>query len=470
MVPFSRHHMTRASLAGWSIASGFLLLAVLSGRQAVRDDVDPRPNQVLAGSAAIEPVPSAGLLYGRVTTTDGVVHEGRLRFGGDEEALWSHYFNGRKVVNPWAESAPSSALVRTQPREIAGIGFGSVERKIDLERPFMVRLGDIARIDAERRTLSVTLRSGDVVTLDRFEADDFADGIRVWHDTGMVDLDEWSIRSVEFVSPPEDMTGPAPLRGIVRTSSDEFAGLLQWDREEAFVTDLLEGIGREGEPVSIRFAGIAAIERVSATAIRVVPKDGGRVVMTDLAGPMPHRGIYVDDARYGRVLVSWDAVETVVLGTDGDTAPPPPDFGAFTGGIPLSGTVTTRSGERLAGRLVYDLDESRTIETLDAPWEGVDYTIPFGLVASIQPAALYDEPGATGVTLRSGEVLSLEPEGDLGPQVAGVLIFPAADGEATAGRSSGGAADVAGAKFVPWSEVARVDFERDGAASMSRGG
>jgi hypothetical protein len=35
------------------------------------------------------------------------------------------------------------------------------------------------------------------------------------------------------------------------------------------------------------------------------------------------------------------------------------------------------------GRLVHDLDESETTETLDALSLGVDYTGPFGLIASI---------------------------------------------------------------------------------------
>lgn len=34
----------------------------------------------------------------------------------------------------------------------------------------------------------------------------------------------------------------------------------------------------------------------------------------------------------------------------------------------------TLSDGRVTGRLVYDLDESETIETLDAPSQGVDYT------------------------------------------------------------------------------------------------
>jgi hypothetical protein len=441
--------MTRASLAGWTIGSGFVLMAVVSGRTALRGGVELAPDPAELPSQG-EPVSADGLLHGRVTLTDGTVHEGRLRFGGDEEGLWTHYFNGAKATNPWVDSAPESALVRAVPRELVGIEFGSVERRIDLDRPFMARFGDIARIDADRRALRVTLRSGGVVSVARFEADDFADGIRVWDDTGMVDLDEWSIRSVEFLPTPEGTKGPAPLHGTVRTASGPFTGLLQWDREEAFVSDLLEGVDAAGNRVSLPFATFGSLERESGNALRGVTVDGEEVRMTGAA--IPDRGIYVDDARYGRVLVSWAALEAVEFSTDRGAVGIVPGFEDFSGGAALSGSVVTRSGERLTGRLVYDLDESLTIETLDAPWFGVDYTIPFGLIGSIEPipADPGGELGATRptarVVLRSGEVMTFEAEGDLGPDNAGVLIFPR-DGGAT--------------RHVAWTDVGRIDLDLD---------
>jgi len=51
-----------------------------------------------------------GILYGRVTTDDDAVYEGRLRWGGDEEALWGNYFNGSKDENPWVAYVPSELL------------------------------------------------------------------------------------------------------------------------------------------------------------------------------------------------------------------------------------------------------------------------------------------------------------------------------------------------------------------------
>jgi hypothetical protein len=94
---------------------------------------------------------------------------------------------------------------------------------------------------------------------------------------------------------------------------------------------------------------------------------------------------------------------------------------------------------------VYDLDESETTETLDAPRYGVDYTIPFGLVARVvlPPPEAGEEVGAQ-VTLHSGEQLEFERKGDLGARNAGLLVFVE------------GAADP---EYVAWAEVEQVTFE-----------
>jgi hypothetical protein len=79
----------------------------------------------------------------------------------------------------------------------------------------------------------------------------------------------------------------------------------------------------------------------------------------------------------------------------------------------------------------------------------VDYTIPFGLIASIAPAG-GEEPGArkVRVTLHEGEELVLERTGDLRDGNAGLLVF-------VAGRER--------AEYVPWAEVERIDLARPAA-------
>src|SRR4051812_40951954 len=88
------------------------------------------PADPAAGSVADAP----GFLYGRVTTVDGAAYEGRLRWGGDQEAFWGDYFNGEKDGNPWAAYWPGATTAK--PIEIFGIRIGR-DRSAAPRRLFM---------------------------------------------------------------------------------------------------------------------------------------------------------------------------------------------------------------------------------------------------------------------------------------------------------------------------------------------
>ncbi len=425
--------MTRVAIAGGTLAAVFVGIAVVATMRAYDRGVTPFAATSAPAAAAPAGATGApthhGLIYGRVTLDNGDVHEGRLRWGADEEALWSNYFNGVKSENPWIAHAP---------RQVG---------RLAQDRPFMARFGDITRINPSGREVRVTLKSGTVVDLDRFSADDLADGVRVWDETGGgVDIGEWRIRSVEFLPDPGADASPRALYGTVHTRQGDFSGLIQWDREAALVSDELRGRAADGE-LGLRFDDIRSIARRSGESSLVTLRDGREIVLADTrAAGSGNRGLYVDDHRYGRVLVSWDAFERIDFDLGGNA----PAYHDFTAGSPLTGGVVTRSGERLVGRLVFDLDESETTETLDAPWDGVDYTIPFGLVASIVvPGPEASGPRHASVTLHSGEQLLLERGGDLGEGNAGMLIF------------AGGPSNP---EYVPWADVARIDLDR--AAAM----
>jgi hypothetical protein len=440
-------------IAGGALAIVLLLLILATGRQGREQEVDPAagpPPAITPSAAASEAHPS--FLHGRITTRDGATYEGRLRWGGDEEAFWGDYFNGSKDENPWAALAPPEQLMERRPVKILGIKIVR-ERQIDLGRPFMARFGDIARIEAWGGEVRVTLKSGTLFLLDRLSASDFDDGVRVWDGRrGIVDLDSLQIRTIELLS--ADGTGAVPdrLHGKVRTRQGDFTGFVQWNREESLGTDELDGQTADGE-LEIRYDTIRAIARNSSEGSLVTLLDGREILLsgTREAG-QGNLGIYVDDPRYGRVLISWNAFERVDFSPGGGG----PAFDDFPPGRPLAGSVTTRDGRRLAGRLVYDLDESETTETLDAPSEGVDYTIPFGLIASIVPAGS-EERGAQHVlvVLHSGEELQLERTGDLGEMNAGMLVFVAGNERP---------------EYLPWTDVERVDFDRPPAMYPPSGG
>ncbi|MEM7049095.1 MAG: hypothetical protein AAF604_05525 [Acidobacteriota bacterium] len=396
----------------------------------------------MTSSAAPEAV-HEGFLYGRVTTLEGLTYEGRLRWGGDEEALWGHTFNGVKTDNRWAALAPAEALARPRPPlEIFGMEIDRRPRPVDLERLFMVRFGEIAHLEAGVATVRVTLKGGRVVELDRHEANDLDDGVRVWDRArGMVDLGSRRIRTIELLPAPDPGAIEGGfLHGSVRTSQGVFSGLLQWNRQDSLGRDELEGEGPDGR-IGLRFGTIRSIARHSPESSWVTLLDGREI---ELAGSREtgegNRGLYVDDSRYGRVLVSWGAFERVDFTSQGET----PTYADFPPGRSLEGIVETLDGQSLGGRLVFDLDESETLETLDAPFEGVSYSIPFGRLASLVPAGR----GVGGsrfarVTLVSGEVLELEAAGDLGEQNLGVLVFAVGSEQP---------------EYVPWSEVEEIGF------------
>ena len=442
--------MTRGGIAGAALAAVFVLLALVGGHRASEEDLG-------SGAAAIVPSTAAaiapstgeaaqahqGFLYGRITTVSGATYEGRLRWGGDEEAFWGDYFNGFKAGNPWTAHVPPERLKERRPLEIFGVEILRWERRIDLARPFMARFGDILRIEPEGRELRVTLKSGTVFHLDRFAADDLADGLRVWDGRrGAVDLDEGRIRSLELLPTARLGAAPGRLHGTVRTRHGDFEGFVQWGREECVGTDELEGHTADGE-LRLRFDLLRSIARKSRDSSLVTLLDGREIVLSGTR-EVGHgnRGIYVDDRRYGRVLVSWDAFQRVDFSAGGSG----PAYDDFPPGHPLEGSVVTRAGRRHTGRLVYDLDESETTETLDSTFQGVHYTIPFGLIASIVlPRGEKGGAQRGRVALHGGEELQLESTGDLGEGNAGMLIF-------TGGREP--------PEYVPWTDVRRVELDR----------
>jgi hypothetical protein len=402
--------------------------------------------------AAPVPLPEAdeeqahpSFIYGRINTVEGATYEGRLRWGGGEEAFWGDYFNGAKKENPWAAQVPPAQRpAERHPFEIFGLEIFSRRQPLDLGRPFMARFGDLARVEASGRDVFVTLKSGTTFKLDRFSASDFDDGVRVWDNArGTARLDSLRIRAIELLPAPGGGPVPDRLHGAVRTGrGEQFTGFVQWNRTECLGNDELTG--RAGGAVrAIRFGSIRSIARASRDSTRVTLRDGGEIELTGgRAVGENNLGVYVDDLRYGRVLVSWNAFDRLDFSPGGSG----PAYGDFPPGGPLMGSVTTGDGRRFAGRLVYDLDESEVTETLDAPSAGVDYTIPFGLIGSI----LLPVPQARGaqparVTLHNGRQLELELAGDLGERNGGMLIF-------IEGRPR--------LEFVPWNEVAQIDLDR----------
>jgi hypothetical protein len=380
---------------------------------------------------------TAGFLYGRITTNDGDTYEGRLRWA-DEEAFWGDFFNSAKEDNPWLDDAPRRERERRRTIEVFGVELGTVKGWDGHweSRQFIARFGDIATIEpGDGDDVRVTLKSGAVFELEG-GSNDVESDVRVWdRGIGVVDVDWDRIRKIELRPASSLGTVPERLHGTVKTRSGDFTGYVQWDQQECLGPDELDGDTRDGD-VEIPMGNIRSIERRGSGASRVVLRDGRELVMSDTNDvDDSNRGIYVEDLRYGRVLVDWDVFERVDFAPAGSG----PSYADFPPGGPLAGTVTTPGGRKLTGRIVFDLDESETTEMLDGERDDIEYNIPFSLVASVVPRG-----DSSLVTLRSGELLELEDTVDVSDDNAGLLVFSAGNERPA---------------YVSWEDVERIDFD-----------
>ena len=397
----------------------------------------------LAALLAATALPAAdrgteGFLYGRLTTRDGTTYQGRLRWD-DEEAFWGDFFNSSKEDNPWVAQAPAEERERRRRViELFGFRIGSYSSDLhDGDRQFVARFGDITKIEpGHGDNVRVTLKSGTTFTLEG-GSNDVEGKVRVWDGSLGMNQVEWRrIRSIELMPAPAGLADAPPrLYGKVATRSGNFTGFVQWDQEECLGGDELDGETRDGDDTKVRVETIRSIARRSSDSSAVTLTDGRELVLSDTNDvDSSNRGIYVEDPRYGRVLVSWDAF----LRADFSPGGSGPAYGAFLPGERLVGTVTTSDGRKLTGRLVYDLDESETTEMLDGERGEVSYSIPFALVAVIVPRG-----EAALVTLNSGEELLLSGTTDVSEDNAGVLVYEPGRARPT---------------YVRWEDVQRVAF------------
>ncbi len=394
----------------------------------------------LAVPATAQTTDPQGFLYGEVKTESGKTYKGRLRWD-DEEAFWGDFFNSSKEERPYLEEVDRRDRRdrgRRNEVRIFGIRIGGWDSYGD-GRSFVARFGDIERIDLGRGDHAfVTMKSGTKYEVDGGSNDIGAD-IFVWDsEIGEIELDWDRIESIRFLPTPVDLAVPVHrLHGKMKTRIGDFEGYIQWDQEECLSTDELDGETPDGD-VSIEMGKLRSIARHSRRSSLVTLRNG-REMELDGTNDVDddNRGIYVEDPRYGRVLVDWDSFERLDFSEPGPSGPAYEDFHKSG---PLQGTVTDRDGKKHSGRIVYDIDEAETWEILNGEWRDVEFSIPFSLIRSIIP----ESSDSSRVILKGGEELELEDQADVGDGNDGVLILTADDAKPI---------------YVEWDDVRRIDFD-----------
>ena len=380
-----------------------------------------------------------GYIYGTVETKAGKTHTGVLRWD-DEEAFWDDLFHSAKDELPYESYAEEPAADEDANwwERLATTISGDLNLH-HVSRSVAVRFGDLKQIRVTGRDDAVlTLRDGTEIEVSGYANDVGATVVVFDAKPGRVEVPWKKIDTITFsATPPDADPGSFRLRGTVTTSAGDFVGFVQWDNEESLSTDRLDG-DTDDDDVSIAMGEIRSIERRDRRSSKVVLKDGTEMVLSgtnDVNDDI--RGIHVEDARFGRVEVGWDEFERVVFSDPGTSGAAYGDYAVATH---LAGTVTLRSGDWRKGKLIFDLDEEWSWEMLDGSSNEIDYTVPFSMVASIEPSG----GSKSLVRLRSGIELELEDSHDVDRDNSGLVVIPT-------GSTEPG--------YVPWREIAKIEFD-----------
>ena len=380
-------------------------------------------------------------IYGKVYTDDDEVYEGQIRWG-KEEAFWFDHFNSSKPENENLEYLSRKEIksldedhYRSDIKSLFGweVNWGN-----DHTHSFSCEFGNIKSLEIGRRgRIELELKNGEKLELEG-GSNDIGTYVQVSDQSiGHIKVDWDRIERVEFMQAPigYDSYYGAPLYGTVEVESGEqFTGYVQWDHDERLANDELNGKNRDGE-IDLEFGNIKSIARDSRSSI--VTTNSGRSL--NLRGTNDvnneNRGVIVNIPGQGRVDIPWDEFEIVTFST--------PKMGIinyddYDASIEISGTVETEEGDKVDGRIVYDLDEAYQFEILNGKKDGIEYHIPFQLIKSIHPASRKK----TVVKLKSGKEIKLEDSVDVNEDHDGLLVFGSDDEP----------------KYIPWHEVESISF------------
>lgn len=399
---------------------------------------------VLIGfSAMTASAADTGVIFGTIELADDQSITGTMRWGG-QESHWVHHFNGDK-----AEPFDLDSLSREDRQQVEanlpGPRFEVNGHVIELVRwlgrselqrqAFAVEFGQIRELKPDGERVTLTLVDGSTIEADG-GSDDIGAQVDVMTLAGDIRNVDWDdIRRVRFHAPdqPGSPQFPPYLYGQVKTRDTTYTGFIDWDRDERYPDEELDG-EVNGEDRAVTFAAIRSIANQGESSL-VTLTDGTELSMSGTNDVnSENRGIIVHTTDTGWVLIPWSTFESVRF------QPHPPGLPTYTelgSSEPIKARVKTRS-EELTGNLAFDLDQRSRGEMLRGKLEsGEQFKIPWRLIERLSP----NSDNTCTVTLRSGRALKLGRNPDVTQANAGVAIFD------PAGSNS---------RYVTWDQVTEI--------------
>lgn len=381
----------------------------------------------------------AGFMYGKVITQSNN-YEGPLRWGA-EEVCWTDYFNASKRAKGIKNCVPEPKKEETSWFDFDWDIHSIWKDKVVQVHQFNCQFGDIKELKVTgNSTARLRFKDGKELDVLGDGYNDLGGNIVVLDkELGLTTIDWDRVEKVEFMPSPKKhpVRFGEPIYGTVETlRKEKLTGFVQWDHDERFAADKLDGYTADGK-IAIAFAEIVSIEK-RGNGCGVVLQSGKDLNVTGTNDVNPgNRGVMVTVPGKGMVDVPWFSFRKVTF-TQKDEAGP--SYETFETPRPLTGKVSVFNEGELGGKLVYDLDESLDLETLEGSDNGLSYTIPFRNIRSIKPK----NDSYSLIELKNGETLFLGGSNDVSTGNSGMAVFVKGKKEPV---------------YVPWSKIDEVRFE-----------
>jgi hypothetical protein len=390
---------------------------------------------ILIISFSIAQKSDQGLIYGTVTLTNGNEYTGTMRWGKayGKEHFWMDMFNSSKMENDYEDLVDYREYRRNRRNSFFGIRIGDHDRLTTHQ--FVCMFGDIKTIvPYSSSKAEIILKNNESYEVSGSDA-----GATVYliDETDGEEYDfKWRrIERIEFKDTPDDLkyAYDRGLYGIVQTEVGKFEGLIQWDYDESIMSDELNG--DEGD---YEFNEIKRIEKESRRRTIITTHNGRE---RSLSGTNDvdddNRGIVVKVKDVGMIEIRWREFEYLEFkNTDVSGM----KYSDFKPAKKLYADITLEDGEKISGRIAYDLDETYDIETIDGEMDDLEYNIPIRNIESIENTGR----DAARVRLKNGTLLKLYDLQDVSDRNDGILIW---------------VKDKEDPKYIPWRDIELVKFQ-----------
>ncbi len=386
-----------------------------------------------------------GFIYGKVTTINDDTYTGAIRWG-KEEVYWFDMFNSSKPKNEFIKYLSNDDLDQLEDgnenwrARFSKIWVVSRNYDHDYTHSFACNFGDIKSLRITgRERVQLEMKNGEILHLEG-GSNDIGEDIKVYdEEIGIITLDWSRLDKIEFMKTPSNLKYKfgSPLYGTVETSRGEFTGFLQWDHDERTGIDKLDGDTEDGK-VAIEFRKIKSIEKDGRGSL--VTLNSGREFFVSGTNDVDdgNRGIIVNMPGSGRVDVSWDSFRKITFKENYKNSGP--GYNNYSTKH-LEGTVVKIDGEKVTGRIVYDLDEAYTMEILQGDDDDeINYLIPFRDIKKVNPKN-YEY---TSIELRSGKKILLSDSQDVNSKNDGVLLFNSGNSDPS---------------YIAWKDIDEIDFK-----------